>query len=194
MQFEINLYLVVGAALILGYFVYKFLLRNKGKKTSGEEQRRIAILEKEFPYYNKLPEKSKAIFAKKLNEFYSSKYFIAKRGFEVDERKKVLICASAAQLTFGLPMLKLSHFENILIFDKRSHIRNLEQFTYADQHKQGGKMYFSWEEIQMGLDNPNDGFNIALHKMAEALLFEDHKPNDEFNFLNQEILKELEHL
>ncbi len=186
---------LAGALLIVLVFTiryfYRLLFGVKRTLNATVKENWILILEKEFPYYTKLPKKSQEKFLQKLNNFYRAKVFIPKRDFVLDERKKTLICATAAQLTFGLPLLKLSHFERILIFDKKVYLKGLMQQTYSKAHNTEGRMYFSWDEIQKGFDNPNDGFNIVLHKLAEALLFENGKLNEEYNFIDKEYLDEL---
>lgn len=182
--------LVIIILIVIRYYYPKFS-GSKNKVSSKDRYNWVAILEKEFPYYNKLPKKSKEIFLQKVNYFYKENFFIPKRGFKIDDRKQMLICAFAAQLTFGLPFLKLSHFESILIFDRSKYIKGLEQWTFSDTQKKEGRINFSWEDIQHGLENPTDGYNVVLHKLAEAMLYENRKQNEEFNFIDDKYLEEL---
>ena len=153
----------------------------------------LAILEKEFSFYNKLPPKSKKLFLKKLSYFYHGKNFIPKSGIVLDERKKILICASAAQLTFGLPLLKLPHFKDILIYPSSYYNKRTKKNHVGEVNTQG-VIVFSWEHIQKGFDNQEDGYNVALHELAHALRFEDYYPNEERHFLKQEDVNQLQRI
>ena len=74
------------------------------------------ILNKYFAYYKILPSKEKKLFEDRLKLFMYSKEFIP-RGFpKATDEMRVLISASAVQLTFGLPMVYLKSFKRILIY------------------------------------------------------------------------------
>lgn len=173
--------------------IYSWLFEAKVYLNNSKDTEWIPILEKEFPFYNKLPAESKKLFLSKANYFYRGKNFIPKSGFHIDERKKLLICASAAQLTFGLPLLKLPHFKDILIYPS-SYYNKFTQRKHEGEVNTRGLIVFSWEHIQKGFDNPVDGKNVALHELAHALRFEDFYPNEERNFLSQADVTEFYHL
>lgn len=189
-----------GFLSIVGYAVYSFIkhyfetifgvtvfLKQVNKK------KWVEILTNEFSFYNKLPDKSKKVFLKKLSYFYHGKNFIPKSGIVLDERKKVLICAAAAQLTFGLPLLKLPHFKDILIYPSFYYNKRTKQNHVGEVNTQG-IIVFSWEHIQKGLDNQEDGYNVALHELAHALRFEDFYPNEERHFLKQTDVDKLQRI
>lgn len=153
----------------------------------------IYVLEKEFDYYNKLPIESQRIFLSKVKYFYHGKNFVPKKGIVISERMKVLVCASAAQLTFGLPLLKLPHFQEILIFPTRYYNKRTKRHHVGEVNTQG-VIVLSWEHFQKGYKDAHDGYNLALHELAHALRFEDFYPNEERNFLDQDDINELHQL
>src|SRR5688500_13375781 len=65
------------------------------------------ILLKYFTYYQKLSPSNKIKFEKKVAAFIYGKRFIPRQVDEVTIEAKVLIAASAVQLTFGLPNIYL---------------------------------------------------------------------------------------
>lgn len=153
----------------------------------------ITVLDAEFGYYQKLPIKSKKEFLSRVKYFYYNKTFIPKGGAIIEDRMKVLICASAAQLTFGLPRLRLPHFEDIMIypssyFNKRTGRKHMGEINTQ------GLMVFSLEHIEKSLEIPDDGYNLLLHELAHALRFEDYYPNEERHFLLQDDINVLHHL
>lgn len=153
----------------------------------------VPVLEKEFHYYNKLPDKSKKEFLKRLKMFYYDKNFVAKGGIKITERMKVLICASAAQLTFGLDRLRLPHFHDILIYPSKYLNKRSGKMHMGEMNSQG-VVAFSWEHIEKSLDDPSDGYNLLLHELCHALRFEDYYPNEERHFLEQDDVNRLHHL
>lgn len=151
------------------------------------------ILMHECHFYQKLPPQSKAEFLKRIAYFYQNKNFVARGGMQINERMKVLICAAAAQITFGLPRLQLPHFKDILIYPS-SYLNKRTGRTHMGEINTQGTMVFSWEHIEKGLSDPNDGYNLLLHELAHALRFEDYYPNAERHFLRQEDVNMLHHL
>src|SRR5688572_28362492 len=77
-----------------------------------EEYKRILL--KYFVYYQNLSAENKAVFERKVTQFIYGKQFIPRNIDEVTVEAKVLIAASAVQLTFGLPNIYLSYFNKIL--------------------------------------------------------------------------------
>ena len=180
--------------VLIGFFggLYAMLLEAKVQITPVKLEW-LRVLNLEFGYYQKLPAKSKEEFLRRVKYFYHNKNFIAKGGAIIEDRMKVLICASAAQLTFGLPRLRLPHFEDILIypssyFNKRTGRKHMGEINTQ------GLMVFSLEHIEKSLEIPNDGYNLLLHELAHALRFEDYYPNDERHFLYQDDINVLHHL
>ena len=104
---------------------------------------------------------------------------------------KILISASAAQLTFGLPRLRLPYFKDILIYPSSYLNRRTGKKEMGDIITEG-RIKFSLEHIEKSLDDPFDGYNLLLHELANALRLEDYYVNDERNFLGKENLNDLD--
>ena len=73
-------------------------------------------LDKHFIFYQKLPPKSKSIFSRRVAQFIHHKKFIPREMDRVTREMKVLIAASAIQLTFGFQRLNLKWFRYILVY------------------------------------------------------------------------------
>src|SRR3990170_7497431 len=74
------------------------------------------ILHKHFRYYQLLSATDKIKFERKVCNFLYSKQFIPRNMEKVTIEARVLIGASAVQLTFGLPNIYLQHFDKILLY------------------------------------------------------------------------------
>ena len=149
------------------------------------------FLHQNFTFYQKLPPKSKRIFEKRVAHFISSKKFVPREMQKVTWEMKVLISASAIQLTFGFPRVHLSFFRHILIYPDTF-------FSHANQQQHKGEVnprvkaiVLSWKHFVEGYLK-TDGRNLGLHEMAHALRLENQVKNREYDFLDQELLEEWE--
>jgi len=157
-----------------------------GQEVLKEEHR--SILGKYFTYYSSLPRESRPRFEKKLAKFMASKRFV----FEKDnssqaEMKKVLVSASAVQLTFGLGGLSFPRFKRIVIYN------SVYESPYTQRMHKGeasskGSILLSWEHFLEGYTHKNDALNLGLHEMAHALRIENRTPSDgEYLFIHDHL-------
>ncbi len=74
------------------------------------------LLKQRNLFYSKLSENGQKKFEQRLLEFLNSKTFVGHSGLVVTDEMRILISASAIQLTFGLDNYKLSSLHTINIF------------------------------------------------------------------------------
>jgi Mlc titration factor MtfA (ptsG expression regulator) len=149
------------------------------------------FLLKNFEFYQKLPPKPKKIFERRVALFISSKKFIPRQMDRVTWEMKVLISASAVQLTFGFPKVKLSWFRYILIYPETFYSKANQKHHKGEVNPRAKTIVLSWKYFVEGYLKP-DGRNLGLHEMAHALRLENRIMNEEYNFLNHEVLEEWE--
>ncbi len=136
------------------------------------------LLLSKFPYYANLSSFERIRFYARLRLFIASKKFKPCQISEVTQEMKVLISASAVQLTFGLDKFIFHHFKTILVYPKA--------FLYSDSnyHKGNvnikGSISISFEDFVQGYANPTDSYNLGLHEMAHALELE-YNLKDEYD-------------
>lgn len=169
----------------INYFDYKFYtpklipLQTKFKKS----------LQKYFEFYQNLTSKNKLQFERRVQYFITVKKFIP-RGFEkVTDEMKVLIAASAIQLTFGLPNIYLAHFKKILIYPDTYYSMISKKYHKGEVNPLHGIIVVSWKNFVEGYIINNDGVNLGLHEMAHALRLENKILNNEYSFFDENILK-----
>ena len=148
-------------------------------------------LEKYFTFYQKLPPKSKQVFERRVARFISSKKFIPRNIKEVTSEMQVLISASAIQLTFGFPNLRLSYFVNILVYPDAYYSTISRAHHKGEVNPRMRAIVISWKYFVEGYIQP-DGRNLGLHEMAHALRLENRIMNEEYGFLDSQTLKEWE--
>lgn len=132
-----------------------------------------SILEKYFKYYQQLSDKNKARFELKVANFIYGKRFIPRNVPEVTIEAKVLIAASAVQLTFGLRDVYLRHFKRILVYPDNYYSSITHRYHKGEVNPRFGIIVLSWQAFIDGYIVPNDSLNVGLHEMAHALRLED---------------------
>jgi MtfA peptidase len=155
-------------------------------------QRIKDILLKYFPYYQKLSLEKKAIFEKRVVKFLYSKKFIPRNVPEVTIEAKVLISASAIQLTFGLPDIYLDHFKAILVYPDDYYSSITKRYHKGEVNPLFGIIVLSWQSFVDGYIYPQDSFNVGLHEMAHALRLENIVRSEEYHFFDEELMQEFD--
>lgn len=161
------------------------------KPLSKEHKKILADL---FLYYQRLDPKKKVQFEKRVNRFIRLKHFIPRDFAEVSDEMKVLISASAVQLTFGLHEIYLTHFNRILIYPDTYFSFINRQYHKGEVNPRQGVIVLSWKAFQEGYEQSATAMNLGLHEMAHALHLEDKIVNGNANFLDEKLLAEYHNL
>lgn len=143
-------------------------------------------------YYNLLPHQDQQKFQQRVQHFMYSKQFIPRSLKEVTDVMKVLISASAIQLTFGLPKVYLTHFDKILIYPDSYYSRITRKYHVGEVNPRLGIIILSWKNFLAGFGSSGQTLNLGIHEMAHAMHFENRMRNNEFNFLDPESLEKME--
>ena len=151
-----------------------------------------AILQKYFKYYQQLTEANKAKFELKVTNFIYGKKFIPRNVPEVTVEAKVLIAASAVQLTFGLPHVYLRHFNRILVYPDNYYSSITKKYHKGEVNPRFGVIVLSWQAFIDGYLIPNDSFNVGLHEMAHALRLEDMIRNEKDLIFDENYLEQFD--
>ncbi len=176
----------MAAAIVLGRFIiryhYEYLLNHTELAVTGLTPSQKEILEKHFDFYNLLPSTSKKIFQHRVAKFISIKEYIPRDMDHVTEEMKVLIAASAIQLTFGLPKVFLKHFKYILIYPNDFYSHSTDQYHKGEVNPMKKAIVLSWKHFVEGYVR-HEGINLGLHEMAHALQLENIVANGEYDFM-----------
>lgn len=147
------------------------------------------ILQKYFRYYQMLSPGNKAKFERKVCNFLYSKRFIPRNIPEVTIEAKILIAASAVQLTFGLPSIYLQHFDKILVYPDQYYSSITKKYHKGEVNPRFGIIVLSWKNFVEGYINSDDSVNLGLHEMAHALRLENLIRNEEYQFFDEAVIK-----
>lgn len=152
------------------------------------------ILQKYFRYYQLLSPVNKTKFERKVCNFLYSKRFIPRNIDEVTIEAKVLIAASAVQLTFGLPNIYLQHFDKILVYPNEYYSSITKRYHKGEVNPRFGIIVLSWKNFVEGYSETNDSINLGLHEMAHALRLENIIHNEEYQFFDEELVNAFDDL
>lgn len=146
------------------------------------------VLQKYFVYYNNLPEALKPQFERRVCTFMYSKRFIPRNVDGVPLEGRVLIAASAVQLTMGLPNVYLQHFDKILVYPNDYYSAIKRRYHRGEVNPRFGIIVLSWQSFVDGYIYPTDSINLGLHEMAHALLLENIIRQEDYKFFDPELL------
>ena len=121
----------------------------------------------------------------------SSKEFIPRQMNAVTDEMKVLISASAAQLTFGFRGITFPYFYKIFVFPETFYNHTNQAYHKGEVNPKLKAIALSWKDFVEGYLN-EDGRNLGLHEMAHALRLENRIINTEHSFLEEGVLREWE--
>lgn len=135
-------------------------------------------------YFQLLDYGEKELFLKRAWFFYKHKRYEA-RGFDcVSAHMRAVIAAYAAQITFGLPEIRLKHFQTVIVYSSAYRSTITRNWHKGEIHSEGA-IVFSWTDLAEGHNQPSDGVNVALHELAHALHLENIIINGEHDFLDR---------
>ena len=145
------------------------------------------VLQKYFRYYQMLSLPDKGKFERRVCNFLYSKKFIPRNIDEVTIEAKLLIAASAVQLTFGLPNIHLQHFDKILVYPNEYYSSITQRYHKGEVNPRFGIIVLSWKNFIEGYSNPGS-VNLGLHEMAHALRLENIIRNTGYRFFDEKLI------
>ena len=163
-----------------------FIMKRRTYDNSREEYHNILL--NRFRYYQKLPDELRPRFLRRVSDFAATREFTGHESITLTTEHKVLISASAVQLTFGLDKYLLEHFRRVILYPKEYFSRQGGNYHKGEVNIQGA-IILSMEDFFYGLDTDNDGINLGIHEMAHALQLELFLQEDYENFFGSYYIK-----
>lgn len=185
---------ILVGAFSISKDLYNFFyeeIKNAVKRKRPLSRSHKVILEKYSAYYKLLNTELKRDFEKRVQKFIYSKKFIPRVFPAINDDMRVLISASAVQLTFGLDEIYLSNFDRILVYPDAYYSTITKKYHLGEVNPRAGVIILSWKSFVDGYADLNDAYNVGIHEMAHAIHFENRIKNDEYNFLDYDALKKL---
>ncbi|WPP48586.1 zinc-dependent peptidase [Catalinimonas niigatensis] len=178
--------MIIALILVGAYLLYQYWRHRKAALSSVPEEEVHQILHQHFAYYKALNAQEKSKFIKRVQLFIGQKVFIPRMFKVVTHEMKVLIAASAVQLTFGLPEISLQHFRRIIIYPDYYYSTVTKRMHKGEVNPKAQAVVLSWKSFLQGYQITDDSYNLGLHEMAHALELENMIENNEYEFLHKE--------
>ncbi|HLT71939.1 MAG TPA: zinc-dependent peptidase [Cyclobacteriaceae bacterium] len=179
---------MVVSLFVLGIFLFAFVAYRQSLKEGYDYVSRAAapvrskmfpvppyyreLLQKYFRYYQGLSEQNKRAFEQRVCRFIYSKKFIPRGMKEIPLEMLVFVAAVAVQITFGLPNVRLTHFNKILVYPDNYYSRITQRYHKGEVNPAFGIIVLSWTNFMEGFLHAEDAINLGLHEMAHALRIE----------------------
>ncbi len=149
------------------------------------EPRYKLILEKHFDYYRNLTPKLKGAFERRVSLFIRGKSFYGKEGLEITDEMRVMVAASAVQITFGFQFFQLPRFSKIFIHPTKYFNPQTQKLHKGEVYPMGRWIRLSWDNFLYGFGDPKDGINLGLHEMTHAMSLENRiRTNEAHSYIN----------
>lgn len=154
-------------------------------------QSQINILQNEFVFYKKLPQREKKYFEYRVANFISEYDFIAKEELVLTDQMKVLIAATSTMLTFGMKNYLFNVFQRVVIYPEEYYSTIEEVYHKGEFNPRMRTLVFSWKHFLEGFSIDNDNHNLGLHEFAHVLNFQALKSNDTSMVIFKDMYKEI---
>ena len=163
-----------GIAGVVAYLLWmrRYLRRRTLLRQAFPAQWRD-ILKRRVPYYSDLDPDGRRRFEDDVRIFVTEQPVYGPRGAVVDDEIKVLIGASAAILSHGMPQWEWPGLRDIVVystsFDSEYGVGSGNPIA-GMVHAQG-PIVFSARDLRHGYAKPSDGLNVGLHELAHVMDF-----------------------
>lgn len=147
--------------------LYLYLYPFPKKLTINQRQ----ILEKEFPFFMRLPDKKKIYFEHRVKEFINHYQFVGKENLLVTDEMRIMIAGTYVMLTFGMRDYLIDLFKTILIYPSAYFSNINQQYHKGEFNPRMKAVVFSWEDFALGHKITNDNLNLGLHEFSHVLHF-----------------------
>lgn len=177
--FFILVLLLISAAFFYRFFggmeaIYMYLFNkpffvHQYRKLEILSPSEIGFLKKHSDFYSKLNPKYQAYFQHRVHKFLQKYEFIPREEIVITQEMKVMVAATAVQLTFGFRTYLMSIFQYIVIYP------DIYQSTITDNWHKGEfnprmkAIVFSWKHFEEGFQSNSDNLNLGYHEFAHAL-------------------------
>ncbi|WP_379791844.1 zinc-dependent peptidase [Flavobacterium qiangtangense] len=135
------------------------------------------ILQNEFPFYRRLPDRRKVYFEHRVSCFLKNYQFIGK-DIEITAEMMIIIAGTYVMLTFGMRQYIIQQFTKIIIYPRQYFSTINETYHKGEFNPRLKAVVFSWEDFLLGLQTSNDNINLGLHEFSHVLHFHTMKSND----------------
>lgn len=180
MPFEL-IYLALFVLVLASAAYLFFWPRYRRKKILSEQfpEQWENILRERLSIYFRMPAHLQQQLRQLVQVFIRDKTFVGCADLEVSEEMKVLIAAQACLLLLNRPTYEYPELQAIYIYPsafRATHevhdelgLVSTETRDLLGESWNTGKIILAWDDVDKGVRNFSDGYNVVLHEFAHAL-------------------------
>ena len=136
-------------------------------------------------FYRKLDRVGRRKFIDRLHDFIEQMEFTGRDDQPINLKVCVLCAAPMIQISFGLTNYLFNNFHTIVVYPRQFYSDTQVAYVKGGVSR-GDAIFFSFEDLVKGFENPNDAINLGLHEMAHAIHIEYFDDEFERKFPNWE--------
>jgi len=165
-------FILIAVSFVLLWFLFNSKISKKKAVLINLSEDWVTLLEKKVPFYQKLGNRKKNEFEKRVIEFLES-VTITGINCEVEELDKILIASSALIPVFQFSSWKYPNLDEVLLYPLPFN----EKFGHEDANIQGmvgngfmsGKMILSRTSLRQGFQAELDKKNVGIHEFVHLI-------------------------
>lgn len=139
----------------------------------------LGIVREQLSIYEKLSSGLQSQLQNLIKYFVSTKQFVGCAGIEIDDKIKITIAAQACLLLLNRPTHEYADLRYIYVyptsFRATREVRDelglvsTQSRDLLGESWQSGKVVLAWDNVEQGVRNFHDGYNVVLHEFAHQL-------------------------
>jgi Mlc titration factor MtfA (ptsG expression regulator) len=182
------------------FFIYPILVITPLKYPKLLFNRELWRFKKQIPtvllsnsYYNRLNEKGKKRFRKRVFEFLIYKKFerineyddASVKKIDITDEMKIRIATVAVMITFGYNAEYEYKIVNRIIVSGKDYLSNFTHKIHkGETNPNGGYIALSWESFEEGSMYANDTVHVGIHEFAHAAFSDEVSGNTNTEFMD----------
>ncbi len=167
--------LALGAAVYWGWRQYHW----QQARRAPFAENWLRLVRQTLPFYDNMPPPLQQQLLNHINKFLYFKQFVGCAGLVVTEEMRVTIAACACLLLLNRPTLEFRNVHWIYLYPAEFVVRHTvsdaagvvsqDDDVRTGESWEDGRIILSWDEVQEGVYDFNDGRNVVLHEFAHQL-------------------------
>lgn len=171
--------------LVIVYFAFKISRQyaDAKKEVSNEyDNIKSGLVEvlPMLPYYSLLNKEEQEEFVDRVIFFKRNIKYHTGDDTPLSSKMTTLFAALCTKITFGFEDFKLEKLKHVFFYKDSFYAKTLEK-EVTGLTTESGMVFLSWEEVEEGVENPYNKFNLGLHELAHILEIEAKKTNTSWN-------------
>ena len=139
----------------------------------------LAIIRRQLPVYEKFPDDLQQQLQNLVKYFVATKTFVGCAGIEINDNIRVTIAAQACLLLLNRSTHEYADLRYIYVYptsfraiqEVRDELGLVSTQTrdLLGESWSNGKVVLAWDNVEHGVRNFHDGYNVVLHEFAHQL-------------------------